>query len=376
MGAAVPRFLAVLAVLTLHLQAVEPDWQRLANGRFDVWSQSGAGVAQEAAGHLEAVWRRIESERLPGVMSPASRIRVLAFSSERDFARFRVSPGSPAYFVGGSGGGIIVLSRLTKSMFPAASHELVHAFLRSGDVRWPWWMEEGLAEWIAHPGMAVREVDHLESLTANCGLKPAARMRAGCYEMAREQVAWMMADEARRDSFEAAMRMIAASGGAQRPGIRAVADEDAEDIGRVQEELLAALGRGEAAGAGPKDGTAGLRERGLDALARGRSAEAAGLLREAYEQGDRDAELLRHLAYDAQQRAAAGEMMAYLEALVEVSPAEDDSRIVLASHYLFQGQYERARVHLAAVKSPPEARRDYYLKAMQAAGLQPSSDTN
>ncbi len=48
--------------------------------------------------------------------APTGRVKVLTFSSERDYARFRVDPGSPAYFVGGPGGGYVVVGRLAKDV--------------------------------------------------------------------------------------------------------------------------------------------------------------------------------------------------------------------------------------------------------------------
>jgi hypothetical protein len=46
---------------------------------------------------------------------------------------------------------------------------------------------------------------------------------------------------------------------------------------------------------------------------------------------------------------------------------------VLASHYLFQGRTDDARRHLASIRNVASGQRDYFRRAMAAAGLAPSA---
>jgi thioredoxin-like negative regulator of GroEL len=63
----------------------------------------------------------------------------------------------------------------------------------------------------------------------------------------------------------------------------------------------------------------------------------------------------------------------YMEDLLESAPDDDASRLVLASHYLFQGRADDARRHLASIRHVAPGQRDYFRRAMLAAGLPPSA---
>ena len=353
-------------------QAEDPQWRRYATGHFELWTRADPGVARQTVFQLEAIWSRLLSGQYPGLRAPAGRVKVLTFSSERDYARYRVDPGSPAYFVGGPGGGYVVVGRLTKDFPALLTHELTHAFLRSGGVRWPWWVEEGLAEHLARPVRVSPGGDDAAFLNLHCASPPEPGLRAECYSRARSHVAWMLSGAERQTRFW--QSMAGASGDRQTPSGAwdgAIVEQDAGDmIATVRAELLARLGRIDEA-VGEINGAPGAgiqRSIGLHAIARGRVEQGLQLLHQAYLLGDRDPAMLRELAF-AEQSAPAGQFFAYMEELLDASPADDSSRMVLASHYLFQSRHEDARRHLALVREIPSSQRAYYRRAALESGL-------
>ncbi len=341
-----------------------------------MWTQAEPGVARQAVFHLEGIWIRLLSERYPGLCAPAGRVKVLTFSSERDYARFRVDPGSPAYFVGGSGGGYVVLGRLTKDFPALLTHELTHAFLRSGGARWPWWIEEGLAGNLARPSRGRADGGGEAYLNRHCSSPPEPGRRAECYARARSHVAWILSGPERQNRLR--QWMTEAPGASQPLEAPAalwneeIVEQDAtESIAAVRAELLARLGRiGEALDTlqSAPPGRAALRSIGLHAIARGRVEQGLQLMRQAYQLGDRDPAMLRELAF-AEQSAPTGQFFEYMEALLAASPADDASRLVLASHYLFRGDRDGARRHLSAIREVAPAQREYFRNAALAAGL-------
>jgi len=354
-------------------QAEQPQWRRYATDHFEMFTPAEPGLARQAVGHLEGVWIRLLSGQHPGMRAPAGRFKVIVFSSERDYARFRAGPGSPAYFVGGPDGGFVVLGRLTKHSPALLTHETVHAFLRSSGASYPWWVEEGLAEQIARPLHGRLDGSNAAFLAQHCSRPPGANDLAACYAAARRQVAFLLAAHAGTAKFNRAIGFAVAplaDAGTQWDG--SIYEEDASWSVHVElAELLARLGRtGEAVeewSLGPPDGGA-LRAIGLQAIARGRPDEGLNLLSQAYRLGDRDPSMLRALAA-AEQSAPTGGFFEYMEALVAADPADDASRLVLASHYLFRGDRESARRHLAAIQEVPPPQRDYFRRAVLAAGL-------
>lgn len=341
-----------------------------------MWTQADPGVARQTVFHLEAIWSRLLSGQYPGLRAPAGRVKVLTFSSERDYARYRVDPGSPAYFVGGPGGGSVVVGRLTKDFPALLTHELTHAFLRSGGARWPWWVEEGLAENLARPVRVCPSGGDAAFLNQRCASAPEPGPRAECYSRARSHVAWILSGTERQTRFW--QSMAGALANHQTPsgawdGV--IVEQDAGDaITDVRAELLARLGRIDEAvgelngGVGTATPAAGIRRSiGLHAVARGRVEQGLQLLRQAYLLGDRDPAMLRELAF-AEQSAPTGQFFEYMEAFLAAAPSDDSSRMVLASHYLFQGRHDDARRHLALVREIPSGQRAYYRRAELAAG--------
>lgn len=167
-----------------------------------MWTQAEPGAARQAVFHLERIRSRLLSEQYPGLRAPAGRLKVLTFSSEREYARFRVDPGSPAYFVGGPGGGYVVVGRLTEDFPALLTHELVHAFLRSSGAQWLWWVEEGLAENLARPVRVRSNGGDAAYLSQHCSSTPEPARRTECHARAASHVAWMLSGEERQTRFK------------------------------------------------------------------------------------------------------------------------------------------------------------------------------
>jgi len=364
---------AIATFLAGGWQVEQSDWRRYATDHFEMWTQAEPGLARQAVRHLEGVWSRLLSGQYPGMRAPAGRLKVIAFSSEREFARFRADSGSPAYFVGGPNGGFVVLGRLTKDSSALLTHELAHALLRSSGQALPWWIAEGMAEVAAHPPSTRTTPADAGFLQSRCATPPASHHLRACYVQARRQIAWLLATPAGRAGLFLKMGAppAAASGpagtwngqiGEQPAGwtVHAQLAALAAHLDRVQQAL-------DEYNAGPAEPSV-LRLIGLRAIAQGRLEQGSRLLNRAYRLGDRDPEMLRQLA-SAEQSAPSGLFFRYMEDLLAVDPADDSARLILASHYLFRGDRDAARRHLAAMRAVPAGCLDYFRRAALAAGL-------
>ncbi|MBI5087162.1 MAG: hypothetical protein HZB13_21505 [Acidobacteria bacterium] len=137
-------------LILLHgpVRAAEPDWIRVSTSNLELLTTGEAASAAEAVVELESLRStfRLLPSRLP---LAGTQVRIVAFSSEREYEPYRMNSFSPAYFVDGPGRLTIVLGRLAKENFPSLRHEYVHSLIRMRGWNLPLWLEEGLAEHFA-----------------------------------------------------------------------------------------------------------------------------------------------------------------------------------------------------------------------------------
>lgn len=351
---------------------------------------------------------------MPGSATEPARLRIVAFSSESESQVFRLNSYSPAYFVSGPGQGTIVLSRLTKESLPDLRHEYIHALVHENGWQLPLWLAEGLAEHLA--GVAPDRAKQYSKLLKERGLpslrqlesvnvpyqdrRPAEGFYAASWALVR-----LLSTEApyRRDFSE-----FARGGGASltawlagldrdeaqlQTDLRALTDrlqQVAPDAGTTPIQVECSIG--------PVDGVtiqlalarlqeqtgdvAGSRARlaALPETARrspeywtlsgdlsmraADSEDARYSYEKALDLGSLDRVMLQRLAALERDRPAA---VPVLERLVEVTPANDEARLVLSSHYLNRHRWPDALAQLRQVKRAPPERMDFYRQAIALA---------
>lgn len=130
-------------------------WLRVRTPHFDVISNANEKRTREIAGDLESLAAALTTSvsRFQVARHPTT---IFVFARRRESQPyFELLTGvdrtkvSGLYVRHGSGGAMFI-DGSTNSFARTATHELIHDLLRQGDVTPPLWIEEGLAEYIAH----------------------------------------------------------------------------------------------------------------------------------------------------------------------------------------------------------------------------------
>lgn len=137
------RALALLAVLTSVLQAGE--WIKITSPNFELFTTAGERTGKAAIRHFEQV-RAFFLEFLQIQSKSVNRIRLVGFSSEKEYQPYRPSAAAAAFYLPTSDRDYIVMERLDQSFYKVAVHEYVHLILKHADATPPPWLNEGMAE--------------------------------------------------------------------------------------------------------------------------------------------------------------------------------------------------------------------------------------
>jgi tetratricopeptide (TPR) repeat protein len=135
-------YLFVAAAIDL---AAAERWHKVSTDNFELLTTAGAGRGKEAVQYFEQV--RNFFIRTSNVRPPSGKpIRIIAFSSDKQFEPYRATEGSPAYYLPGLNSDTIVMGSLTKDLFRVAIHEYVHLLVRHSKAKYPLWLNEGTAD--------------------------------------------------------------------------------------------------------------------------------------------------------------------------------------------------------------------------------------
>ncbi len=384
--------------------ARERVWVRAASGQVEVLTTADARTARWALGELQAL-REAVAQTAPWLAAASAPLRIVAFSSEEEFAQYRINPHSPGYFAGGPEWSVIVLARLDPDASASLRHEFIHYLLRSSGRRLPLWLEEGLADALSPlpKSEADRRVRLLRASPAVdwrglFAAKPAAALYQD-WEQARLFYAqsWALAEalihsaEGRiepenldewasmtPDQEQAAQALLKRFLKRPRPVGRKwkleskspageVAPAPAGLVWTVLGRLSIQLGRLDAA-------EEHLRRAALlspESLAwlgdleyrRGRLEEARRAWRLAMAHDTADVRTLLRLAV-LEQDLPGGEMTPVLEKILAKDPAQEEARLALASQYIRRGRWAEARQCLHDVRSAPPRWAGFYQQAL------------
>lgn len=407
--------LCVTGLFLLHnpANAKETQWIRVASPHLELFTTAEAETASQALIELESL-RICFRSAVPASATEPARLRIVAFSSESEYQVFRLNSYSPAYFVSGPGQGTIVLGRLTKETLPSLRHEYIHALVQENGWRLPLWLAEGLAEQFSGVDaqsarfrrtllkqQGLPSLSQLESVqTAYQDRESAERFYAASWALTnlfftespyREHIGtflkgggpplseWLAGfglHQARleRDLRARIDRLIPVSANEGTDPVQAQCRVQPADsvtiqlaLARLQEQVGDLAGAQARLDALPEPARQ-LPEYWILAGDLSMRASTAGNARYSYEKamdlGSQDARMLQQLAALQQGLSAA---VPVLERLVEVTPTNDEARLVLSSHYLNAHRWPEALAQLRQVKHPPPEREDFYRLAVALA---------
>ncbi len=140
--------LGLVVAGNLSAQFGTPEgWTSLETEHFRLYTAAEQNQAMETLRFLEGVRSFFAASPLPGAdkaLTPP--VQVVAFRSERDYARYAVREVGDGYYVRTFSGSYIVLANIVAQDRELATHEYTHFVLDSAGLNLPLWLNEGLAE--------------------------------------------------------------------------------------------------------------------------------------------------------------------------------------------------------------------------------------
>ena len=139
-------FLAVLGVIFPAARGGEPKWIHMPSSDFEIYSSAGEGDTRRALQYLERVRSFFEQALGGGVRQKREPVRVIVFGSRKEYDQYRPNEFAAAYYTQIAGRDYIVLGSVNDEVFPIAVHEYVHLVTQNVGMKFPPWLNEGLAE--------------------------------------------------------------------------------------------------------------------------------------------------------------------------------------------------------------------------------------
>lgn len=144
------RVIQLTLLVALSLRAAPSHWFVARSPHFEIYSDAGPESATRSLARFEELrfffehYQIIQTNTFPRRRPP---IRVVAFSSQREYEGFKVRPTADAYYTATEDRDYIVLPVLENSRsFAIAAHEYAHSVLYSRSLKLPPWLSEGIAE--------------------------------------------------------------------------------------------------------------------------------------------------------------------------------------------------------------------------------------
>jgi tetratricopeptide (TPR) repeat protein len=143
--------LVVLSMAPLSMTPVlcapsDPQWSELRSPHFELITDAGERYGPGLLLHLENLRRLFLTQTSGEEPRAALRVRVIAFRSAAEYARYRLDDAADAYYVGEDGHDTIVMPLTGTADYRTAAHEYAHAAIRASGRKLPLWLTEGIAE--------------------------------------------------------------------------------------------------------------------------------------------------------------------------------------------------------------------------------------
>ena len=132
-------------LISCGLLAAETRWIKIETPHFEMYTTAGERSARDTLRYFEQV-RTFFSQTLVHPLEETGRVRIVAFSSEKEYQPYRPSEFAIAYYHETARHDYIVMNHTGAETFPVATHEYVHLVARHSNLKLPPWINEGLAE--------------------------------------------------------------------------------------------------------------------------------------------------------------------------------------------------------------------------------------
>jgi hypothetical protein len=138
---------AVLAgVLLSSMAPAAEQWVKLTSSHFELYTTAGEKKGREALLYFEQVRDFFTRTRSSDKPVPDTRVRIIAFQSEKEYAPYRINDFSSAFYLNGYGDDYIVMKSISAENYPVTVHEYTHLLIQHSGIAIAPWLNEGLAE--------------------------------------------------------------------------------------------------------------------------------------------------------------------------------------------------------------------------------------
>jgi tetratricopeptide (TPR) repeat protein len=143
------RGLVAFGLLSLPLCG-EPSvsWAVGRSPHFTIYSEGGNDDARAALLWFESL-RAFFLAHTDFKIDDSRQVFIIAFRSTQDYAPYRLHENVDAFYVGEEGRDYIVLPALSPDNYGLAAHEYAHLAFHSAGLHLPFWLGEGLAEYLS-----------------------------------------------------------------------------------------------------------------------------------------------------------------------------------------------------------------------------------
>jgi hypothetical protein len=132
---------AVLAsVLLSPMAPAAEQWVKVTSSHFELYTTAGERKGREALLYFEQVRDFFNRTRSNDKSLPNTRVRIIAFQSEKEYAPYRLNDFAVAFYLNGYGDDYIVMKSITAENYPVAVHEYTHLLMQHSGIQIPAWL--------------------------------------------------------------------------------------------------------------------------------------------------------------------------------------------------------------------------------------------
>lgn len=135
----------LLALLVAIPVCSAKDWTKLTSDNFELYTTASEGAGKRAIEYFERV-RAFFIDAIGMRPVSANKVRLVAFSSEKEYKPYKPSEFAFAYYLPAADRDYIILQSIDERLFEAAVHEYVHLLVKDSGMKVPVWFNEGLAD--------------------------------------------------------------------------------------------------------------------------------------------------------------------------------------------------------------------------------------
>ena len=139
------KWLVIGALLAAANVYSESKWIRMQSPNFDAYSSAGEQDTRDALRDFERVRDFFLQTSQREIQKPVP-VYVVVFGSEKEYLPYRFNEAAIAYYFDGTDRDYIVMGRTGEEAARIAVHEYVHLVARHAGLKFPPWLNEGIAE--------------------------------------------------------------------------------------------------------------------------------------------------------------------------------------------------------------------------------------